>query len=163
MKAGEHVRRLRIPTLSQWGSKHQWKTTTTRPGYGDIVRVCYLTCQRCGLKVKTEEHLAVPWDETDLVAQVKALMPEGHVVPLRDKGITELPLAKLNARLASCGYVIHASKGQDSKQLVACTGKDGQVEQFERFVMRPISPKVAAGMKRERKKERAGGHGKGRG
>ena len=54
-----------------------------------------------GLKVKTEERLAVPWDAEDLVDQVKALLPEGQAVALRDKGITELPLARLNARLAS--------------------------------------------------------------
>jgi hypothetical protein len=30
----------------------------------------------CGLKVKTKERLAVPWDAEDLVDQVKALLPE---------------------------------------------------------------------------------------
>jgi hypothetical protein len=57
----------------------------------------YLTCRRCGLKVKTEERLALPLDETDLVTQIKALLPEGHTVTLRDKGLTELPLGALNA------------------------------------------------------------------
>ena len=59
----------------------------------------YLTCRRCRLKVKTHERLAVPWDEADLVDQVKAWLPEGQALALRDKGITELPLARLNARL----------------------------------------------------------------
>ena len=68
-----------------------------------MVRMRYLTCRRCGLKVKTEERLAVPWNEDDLVDQVKALLPERQAVALRDKGITELALARLNARLAPWG------------------------------------------------------------
>jgi hypothetical protein len=68
------MRRLHPPTLAQWGCDHQWKTTTSRPGGGEILRVRYLVCRRCGLRVKSEERLAVPWDETDLVAQVKALL-----------------------------------------------------------------------------------------
>jgi hypothetical protein len=99
----------------------------------------YLTCRRCGLKVKTEERLAVPWDEADLVDQVKALLPEGQAVALRDKGIFELPLAALNARLVPRGYVIRASKGGDAKQMVACTGEDGGVERFGLFELRPIT------------------------
>jgi hypothetical protein len=59
----------------------------------------YLTCRRCRLKVKTHERLAVPWEEADLVDQVKAWLPEGQALALRDKGITEIPLARLNARL----------------------------------------------------------------
>ena len=39
----------------------------------------YLTCRRCGLRVKTEERLAVPWSKADFVAEVKALLPEGKV------------------------------------------------------------------------------------
>jgi hypothetical protein len=111
----------------QWGCAHRWKTTTTRPGQDDVVRMCYLTCRRCGLKVKTEERLVVPWDEGDMVAQVKALLPEGQAVALRDKGITELPLARLNARLTPYGYVIHAKKGRDRTRLVACMDQNGQV------------------------------------
>src|SRR5882672_6345985 len=118
MKGGERVRVLHRPTFLQWGCAHRWKTTTTRPGHDDVVRMRYLTCRRCGLKVKTEERLAVPWDVEDLVDQVKALLPEGQVVALRDKGITELPLMRLNAQLAPQGYVIHASKGRDRARLV---------------------------------------------
>jgi hypothetical protein len=70
---------------------------------------------------------------------VKALLPEGQAVALQDKGITELPLARLNAQLAPHGYVIHVTKGRDPKELVACTGEDGQVEQFGRFELRPTS------------------------
>jgi len=133
------VRVLHPPTLMQWGCGHRWKTTTTRPGHDDVVRMRYLTCRRCGLKVKTEERLAVPWDVGDLVDQVKALLPEGQAIALRDKGITELPLARLNARLLPYGYVIHASTGHDPKELVACTGEDGRVERFGLFKLRRLS------------------------
>jgi hypothetical protein len=133
------MRRLYPPTLAQWGCPHRWKTTTSRPGDGDVVRVRYLTCRRCGLKVKTEERLAVPWDEADLVAQVKALLPEGQAMALRDKGVAELPLARLNARLAPQGYVIHASKGRDAKRLVPCIGEGGRVEEYGQFELRPLS------------------------
>src|SRR5882724_11947639 len=140
MKGDEGVRVLHSPTLVQWGCAHRWKTTTTRPGHEDIVRMRYLTCRRYGLKVKTHERLAVPWDAEDLVDQVKALLPEGQAVALRDKGITELPLAWLNARLACYGYIIHASKSQDAKHLVTCTGEVGRVEQFGLFEFRRMSP-----------------------
>jgi hypothetical protein len=96
----------------------------------------YLTCRRCRLKVKTEERLAVPWDAEDLVKQVKALLPEGQVVALRDKGITELPLARLNAQLAPHGYVIYATRGRDPARLVACIGESKGVEQFGLFELR---------------------------
>jgi hypothetical protein len=138
LKGGEDVRVLHQPTLAQWGCAHRWKTTTTRPGQADVVRMRYLTCRRCGLKVKTEERLAVPWDKDDLVDQVKALLPEGQAVALRDKGITELPLAALNARLVPLGYVIGARKGRNVKQMVACTGEEGRVERFGIFELRRI-------------------------
>ena len=134
------MRVLRQPTLVQWACAHRWKTTTTRPGQDDVVRMRYLTCRRCGLKVKTEERLAVPWDQDDLVEQVKALLPEGQAVALGDKGITELPLARLNAQLAPRGYVIGASKGRESTRIVACTGEDGKMEQFGIFELRQLSP-----------------------
>jgi hypothetical protein len=105
--------------------------------------VRYLTCRRCGLKVKTEERLAVPWDETALVAQVKALLPEGEAVYLRDRGITELPLARLNARLAAHGYIIHASKGRNPKRLLACIEEDGRTKRLGLFEPRPAPPRRA--------------------
>src|SRR4029450_2130183 len=119
------------------------KPTTPRTGHDDVVRMRYLTCRRCGLKVKTEERLAVPWDEADLVDQVKAWLPEGQAVVLRDKGITELPLARLNARLAPHGYVIHASKGRDRARLVACMDHDGKVTPYGVFELRSMPPEVA--------------------
>jgi hypothetical protein len=59
-------------------------------------------------------------------------------VTLRDKGITKLPLARLNARLALHGYVIQASKGRDNARLVACIGEDKGVEQFQLFEFRRV-------------------------
>jgi hypothetical protein len=137
------VRVLPPPPLMQWSCAHRWKTTTTRPGEDDIVRMRYLICRRCRLKVKTHERLAVPWDEADLVTQVKALLPEGQTVALRDKGITELPLARLNAQLAPHGYVIHASKGRDRTRLVACMDQDGRVTPYELFALWPLSPEAS--------------------
>jgi hypothetical protein len=140
------VRVLHPPTVRQWGCTHRWKTTTTRRGDGDVVRMRYLTCQRCGLKVKTEERLAVPWNEDDLVDQVKALLPEGQTVALGDKGITELPLARLNAQLAPYGYIVHAKKSRDPKHSVTCIGDDGRDEPFELFELRPMSSATSVEM-----------------
>jgi hypothetical protein len=142
MKGGEGVRVLHAPTLAQWGCAHRWTTTTTRRGQNDIVRMRYLTCRRCRLKVKTHEQLAVPWDVGNLVTQVKALLPEGQAVVLRDKGITELPLAQLNARLLPYGYVIHARKGQDRTRLVACMDHHDKVTPYGVFELRPIAPEA---------------------
>jgi hypothetical protein len=107
-------------------------------------KVRYLTRQRCGLKVKTEERLAMPWNRRDLVTQIKALLPEGEAVALRDKGITDLPLQGLNAILARQGYVIHASKVRDPKRSVACTDQDGRVERFGLFELRRVAPQAPA-------------------
>jgi hypothetical protein len=137
------VRRLRPPTMAQWGCEHRWKTTTSRPGAGEILRLRYLTCKTCGLKVRSEERLAVPWDEGDLVAQVKALLPEGQTVALRKQGITELPLHRLNAILTRHGYIIHATKGRDPRRVVACTADDGRVEPYGLFELRPIPPRAS--------------------
>lgn len=59
---------------------------------------------------------------------------------LWEKGITGLPLARLNARLASYVYVIDASKGQDANHLAMCTGEYACVEQFRLFELRGMSP-----------------------
>jgi hypothetical protein len=136
------MRVLHSPTLVQWGCAHRWKTTTTRPGDDDVVRRRYLTCRRCRLKVKTHEQLVVPWEVGNLGDQVKALLPEGQAVVLRDKGVTELPLARLNARLAPQGYVIHAKKGRDCTRLVACMDHDGKVTPYGVFELRPIVPEA---------------------
>ena len=75
--------------------------------------------------------------------QVKALLPEGQAVALWDKGITELPLARLNARLVPYGYVIHARKGQDRTRLVACADEDGMVTPYGVFELRPMPPEAS--------------------
>jgi hypothetical protein len=101
------VRRLHAPTLAQWTCAHQWKTTTSRPGEGDVVRVRYLTCQRCGLKVKTEERLAVPWGEQDFMALVAQTFPEdavADVATLREQGLLGGDLSRLNAHLLPLGW-----------------------------------------------------------
>jgi hypothetical protein len=101
------VRRLHLPTLRQWTCTHQWKTTTSRPGKGDILRVRYLTCQNCGLKVKSGERLAVPWDERDFLALVAHAFPEdavADVATLHAQGLLGWGLSRLNARLVRHGW-----------------------------------------------------------
>lgn len=148
------MRRLHPPTLAQWGCAHQWKTTTTRPDSGGVLRVRYLKCRHCGLRVKSEERLAVPWDAQNLMALVKSLLPEGTPVYLRDRGIRELPLYGLNTLLARQGYVIHAAKVRDPKRFVACTDKEGRVEQYGLFALRPIAPEASGRTNGRRRKGR---------
>jgi hypothetical protein len=105
------VRRLHSPTLAQWGCQHRWKTTTTRPGHEDVVRVRYLTCLGCGLKAKTEERLAVPWDNRDFMALVAQAFPEDSVVDvatLREQGLPGGDLSSLNAHLFSHDWRLDA-------------------------------------------------------
>jgi hypothetical protein len=101
--------------------------------------------------VRSEEKLAVPWDEDDLVAQVKALLPEGQAVALREQGITELPLARLNTILKRHGLVIHAAKGGDPKRFVACTVCDGRVEPYGLFALRSMPPRASGRMNGRRR------------
>jgi hypothetical protein len=111
------MRRLKSPTLQQWGCGHHWKTTTSRPGEGDILRVRYLTCQRCGLKVKTEERLAVPWDERDFIALVAQAFPEDAVVDittLKTQSLLGGGLSWLNAHLIPHGWQLDLLKDQGS-------------------------------------------------
>jgi hypothetical protein len=75
------MRQLTPPSLQQWGCAPQWHVTNTLSRWPDPwPRVRYMCCKRCGLRVKTEERLAVPWDEGSLVAHIKALLPEGQAV-----------------------------------------------------------------------------------
>jgi hypothetical protein len=89
-----------------------------------------------------------------LVALVKTLLPEGQRVSLRDHGITELPLQGLNTILTRHGYIIHATKGRDPQQLVACMDTDGRVERWGLFELRPIQPQALG---RTIRKQRKGG------
>lgn len=86
----------------------------------------------------------MPWNRRDLVTQIKALLPEGESIALRDKGITNLPLQGLNAILARQGYVIHASKVRDPKRSGACMDQDGRVERFGLFELRRVAPEAPA-------------------
>jgi hypothetical protein len=109
------VRRLHPPTLAQWSCEHQWKTTTSRPGKGEIIRTRYLSCQRCGLKVKTEERLAVPWGERDFLGLMAQAFPEdavADVATLETQGILAEGLSRLNAHLASDGWQLELVRDQ---------------------------------------------------
>jgi hypothetical protein len=131
------MRQLKPPTLQQWGCAHQWHVTHTRSGWPEPwPTVRYRRCQRCALRVRTEEHLSVPWDELALVAQVKQLLPEGQAVALRQHGITMLPLAGLNRILAKHRLVIQTNKGDDPTQMVACVNDYGKVEENGLFELR---------------------------
>jgi hypothetical protein len=144
------MRHLQWPTLQQWGCAHQWHVTHTRAGWREPwPRVRYVRCGRCGLRVKTEERLAIPWGEGDLVAQVKSLLPVGEGVHLRDKGIAELPLGRLNVILARHGLMIQASNGPDAKRSVACSDQYGRVEPYEVFELQHKATK---------RQKRNGGH-----
>jgi hypothetical protein len=98
---------LHPPTLSQWGCEHRWKTTTSRPGEDGILRLRYLTCKTCGLKVKSEEQLAVPWNERDFMSLVAQIFPEGAVVDvetLKAHGWLGGGVSQLNAHLVPHGW-----------------------------------------------------------
>jgi hypothetical protein len=135
------MRSLHPPTLTQWTCEHRWKTTTSRPGEGDVICVRYLTCQRCGLKLKTDERPAVPWKETDLVAQVEAMLPEGKPVYLRDRGVTEPPLEALNGHLKPLGYRIQASQGWYAAKAVRCVGPKDRVRWYALFELQRLAQK----------------------
>ena len=141
------MRRLKPPTLQQWGCpKHAsgrwatgwWQVTHTIAQVAPFHRVRYMRCRRCGLRVKTEERLSVPWDERDLMEHVKRLLPEGRAVALRQQGITTLPLAGLNRLLEKHRMVIQASKARDPAQMVACETEHGKVEEYGLFELRRL-------------------------
>jgi hypothetical protein len=67
----------------------------------------YLTCRRCGLKVKSEERLGVPWDERDFMALVAQAFPGDAVTDLatlKAHGLLGEGLSQLNARLVPHGW-----------------------------------------------------------
>ena len=133
------ARRVKAPTLQQWGCAHDWRVRHTRrwPGLWPAKHRNY-RCARCGLGMVTEERPSLAWDEQDFVVLVKTLLPEGQPVYLREQGITELPLAGLNRLLAPQGYVIQARKVRDRKRFVACTDENGRVEKYGLFELRRL-------------------------
>jgi hypothetical protein len=101
--------------MAQWGCEHRWKTTTTRPGHDDILRMRYLTCRRCGLKVKTAERLAVSWDERDFLAFVADAFPEdavADVAALEAHGLFNEGLSRLNGQLVPHGWQLELVRDQ---------------------------------------------------
>jgi hypothetical protein len=141
---GEAVRRLHPPTLVQWGCVHRWKTTTSRPGNDSVLRVRYLTCRRCGLKVKTEERLAVPWDERDFMVLLAQVFPEDAVVDvgtLRTHGLLGGDLSRLNTQLIPYGWQLEPVR--DQGRVVGA-------------VRRRIPPEVSGGTITSRGKEKGG-------
>jgi hypothetical protein len=139
------MRQLSWPTLQQWGCDHHWHVTHTRSGWPEPwPRVRYMRCRRCRLRVRTEEHLSVPWDERDLINEVRQLLPDGQAISLRKQGITTLPLAGLNRILQKHRLMIQASKGGDLTQMVACVTEHGKVEPYGVFELR----RLARGRKR---------------
>jgi hypothetical protein len=126
-----------------------WKVTHTIAQADPFHRVRYLRCRRCGLRVKTEERLDVPWDERHVVSMATALLPEeGVPIYLHDKGITELPLHRLNGMLARFGLMVHASKGDDPKRLIACMDEQGRIEQYGVFELRRLPQRPSGRRKR---------------
>lgn len=107
---------LHPATLAGWGCDHRWKTTTTRLGHNDVVRMHYLTCRRCGLKVKTGERLAVPWDERDFMTLIIQAFPEGSVADmatLQTQGLLDGGLSRLNAHLVPYGWQLDLVRDWD--------------------------------------------------
>ncbi|MGH8071038.1 MAG: hypothetical protein ACRERE_38565 [Candidatus Entotheonellia bacterium] len=136
------MRRLKPPTLVQWGCPHRWREQSSKPQGDKLHRLRYYFCQQCELRAKTREVPEVPWEEGDLVALVKTLLPEGKRVSLRDKGMTELPLDGLNTILARHELMIYATKGSDPRRMVTCTLTDGRRTRYELFELRQIPHEV---------------------
>ena len=120
---GKAVRYLHAPTLTQWGCDHAWETTSR---LGEVRYPCSLACWHCGLKVRTEERMSVPWGEAELLAQVKALLPERQPVYSRDRRLTAFLLDALNGRPAPLGYYMHASLGCDAAKTETRAGRKGR-------------------------------------
>jgi hypothetical protein len=76
----------------------------------------YLTCRRCGLKVKSEERLGVPWDERDFMALVAQVFPEDAVTDLatlKAHGLLGEGLLRLNAHLVRHGWQLDPVRDQE--------------------------------------------------
>jgi hypothetical protein len=131
--------RMRVPTLQQWGCVHAWSVRHTRRLGGVFPRKRrYYRCAKCALHVVTEERVESGWDEAQLVETMRALLPEGEEVYLRDKGIAELGLYAINAVLERFGLVVMARKVRDAHRFVACRDRQGKVEPFGLFELRGI-------------------------
>jgi excisionase family DNA binding protein len=76
--------------------------------------------------------------EDTLLALVRALLPEGHLRPLHDLGITTFPLAEVNAILERHGLMVRAVRGQQPQRLVTCSMPGGREERYGLFELRPL-------------------------
>jgi hypothetical protein len=150
------ARTVKPPTLAQWGCPHHWRVRHTRqlPGVWPAKHRNY-RCEWCHLGMVTEEQPTIRWEAGDLVALVQALLPEGTPVYLRDYGVTELPLGRLNAILAAHGWEIHATRGRHPKKLVACLDEEGRRELYGRFELRHTPPHASGRKQGKRPKGRA--------
>jgi hypothetical protein len=77
--------------------------------------VRYLTCRRCGLKVKTEERLMVPWSEGDFMTLVAQAFPDDTVVgvaTLRTHGLLSRGLSRVNTHLIPHGWQLELVRHQ---------------------------------------------------
>jgi hypothetical protein len=150
------MRRLKPPTLEQWGCAHRWKEQSSKPQGDKLHRLRYYFCQRCGLRAKTRETPEVPWDEGDLVALVQALFPEERSVSLGELGVMGLCVDRLNALLARQGWVIHATAERKGKRRGA-TAKGRERRQPEaRFERRQMARSEQSGATRSSGSEEAG-------
>ena len=91
----------------------------------------------------TDERVDTGWDEMKLIETMRALLPEGKDVYLRDKGIAELGLYAINAVLECFGLVVVARKVRDMRRFVACRDRQGKVEQYGLFTLRGIEKEMA--------------------
>jgi hypothetical protein len=73
-----------------------------------------------------------------LLALVRALLPDGQQVYLRNRGLTALPLDALKALLAPEGSTMHAAKVRDARRSVTCTDVYGRIEHYGVFEVRAI-------------------------
>jgi hypothetical protein len=116
-----------------------------------MLRVRYLTCRRCGLRVKSEERLSVPWDNGDCMALVAQVFPEDAVVDVATLQIQDIigeGMSRLNAHLIPYGWQLELVRNQ------------GQVVGVMR---RRMSTEAQRGINGELDKRRERRHGKGGG
>jgi hypothetical protein len=109
------VRRLKMPMLAQWVCLHRWKTTHSLPQEDTLHRVRYHKCLRCGLRVRTEERLAVPWSEQDFMTLVAQVFPEDTAIDVASLEAWGLPgggLSQLNAHLVPHGWQLELVRDQ---------------------------------------------------
>ncbi len=88
------------------------------------------------------------------MALVRALLPEGQRVYLREKGIEALPLHALNTLLAPHGLMIQATKGRDPKKYVECMDQQGRAEQYGLFALVQIQSEPSGRESRKRRRGR---------